>query len=39
VSIAQDGTPVEDLTRIGALEPDVGDRQEVGWTEREEDPK
>jgi hypothetical protein len=37
VSIAQDGTPVEDLTRIGALEPDVGDRQEVGWTEREEE--
>ena len=26
-----------DLTRIGALEPDVGDRQEPGWTEREED--
>ncbi len=37
VSIAPDGTPVEDLTRIGALEPDVGDRQEVGWTEREEE--
>ena len=37
VSTAQDGTPVEDLTRIGALEPDVGDRQEVGWTEREEE--
>ena len=37
VSTAQDGTPVEDLTRIGALEPDVGDRQEAGWTEREEE--
>ncbi len=30
-----DGTPLLDLTRIGALEPDVGDRQEQGWTERE----
>jgi hypothetical protein len=27
----------DDLTRIGALEPDVGDRQEQGWTEREEE--
>src|SRR5215470_9574536 len=35
VTIAEDGTPVADLTRIGALEPDVGDRQEPGWTERE----
>jgi inward rectifier potassium channel len=37
VSTARDGTPVADLTRIGALEPDVGDRQEAGWTEREEE--
>ena len=37
VTTADDGTPVLDLTRIGALEPDVGDRQEQGWTEREED--
>ena len=36
VSTARDGTPVADLTRIGAVEPDVGDRQEEGWTEREE---
>jgi inward rectifier potassium channel len=36
MSTAEDGTPVLDLTRIGALEPDVGDRQEQGWTEREE---
>jgi len=36
VTTASDGTPVLDLTRIGALEPDVGDRQEQGWTEREE---
>ncbi len=37
VSTADDGTRVADLTRIGALEPDVGDRQEWGWTEREEE--
>jgi inward rectifier potassium channel len=36
VTTARDGTPILDLTRIGALEPDVGDRQEQGWTEREE---
>jgi inward rectifier potassium channel len=36
VTTAADGTPVLDLTRIGALEPDVGDRPEQGWTEREE---
>jgi inward rectifier potassium channel len=36
VTTADDGVPVFDLTRIGALEPDVGDRQEQGWTEREE---
>ena len=35
VTTAKDGTPVLDVTRIGALEPDVGDRQEQGWTERE----
>ena len=37
VTIAEDGTPIADLRRIGALEPDVGDRQEPGWTEREEE--
>src|SRR5215831_7441491 len=36
VTTERDGTPVLDLTAIGALEPDVGDRQEQGWTEREE---
>ena len=35
VTTAKDGTPVADLTRIGALEPDVGDRPEPGWSERE----
>ena len=36
LTTAADGTPVLDLTKIGALEPDVGDRPEQGWTEREE---
>ncbi len=36
VTIAEDGTLVADLTKIGALEPDVGDHLEPGWTEREE---
>jgi len=36
VTTAADGTPVLDLTKIGALEPDVGDRPEQGWTGREE---
>jgi inward rectifier potassium channel len=35
-SIGRDGRSVADLRRIGALEPDVGDRPEPGWTEREE---
>ena len=35
VTTAKDGTPVFDVTRIGAVEPHVGDRQEQGWTERE----
>jgi hypothetical protein len=33
----EDGTPVLDLTRAGALQPDIGDRQEQGWTERGEE--
>jgi inward rectifier potassium channel len=37
VTTAEDGAPVLDLTKIGQLEPDVGDRQEQGWTEREEE--
>jgi hypothetical protein len=35
VTTARDGTPVLDLTKIGALEPDVGDREEqVGRSEK-----
>jgi inward rectifier potassium channel len=36
MSTAEDGTWVADLRRTGALEPDLGDRPEQGWTEREE---
>jgi inward rectifier potassium channel len=35
VIIAEDGTPVADLTKVGALEADEGDYTEPGWTERE----
>jgi hypothetical protein len=34
--IGNDGLPVLDLRTIGALEPDIGDWRETGWTEREE---
>ena len=36
LTTARDGTPVLDLTAIGALEPDIGARPEQGWTERQE---
>ena len=36
MTTAEDGTLVADLTRIGALEPDVGESREQGWTERED---
>ena len=36
ITIAEDGTPVADLAKISALEPDLKDRQESGWTEQEE---
>ena len=35
VTTADDGTPILDLKKIGELEPDVGDRPEQLWTERE----
>lgn len=38
VVIAEDGTPLADLTKIGALEPDAGEHVEPGWTEQEEAP-
>ena len=39
VTIEDDGTPVADLTKIGEMEPDVGEHQEQGWTEREDVPE
>jgi inward rectifier potassium channel len=35
VFVEEDGTAVADLTRIGAIEPDVGEHWEHGWTEPE----
>jgi inward rectifier potassium channel len=35
VTTGDDGTPVIDLDRIGALEPDEADRPEPGWTAQE----
>ena len=36
---SQTTAPVADLTKIGDLEPDEGDRPETGWTDREEAPE
>jgi hypothetical protein len=36
VIIAEGGTSVADLTKIGALEPDTGEHLEPDWTEWEE---
>jgi inward rectifier potassium channel len=36
IAFGDDGLPVLNLTTIGTLEPDVRDRHETGWTEREE---
>ena len=36
VTTAEDGTPIVDLTLIGALEPDIGDDfAEEGWSDRD----
>jgi inward rectifier potassium channel len=36
IAIAGDGLAVLDLRKIGALESDIGERRESGWSEREE---
>lgn len=36
VTIAEGGRPVADLSKINALEPDLKDHQESGWTEQED---
>ncbi len=37
VTVGENGIIVADLTKISALEPDVSDHQEPGWTEQEEE--
>jgi inward rectifier potassium channel len=39
ITTEEDGTPVADLTKIGEMEPDVGEHREQGWTEREDVPE
>jgi inward rectifier potassium channel len=39
ITIEADGTLVADLTKIGEMEPDVGEHPEQGWTEREDVPE
>jgi inward rectifier potassium channel len=39
ISTDDDGTPVADLRKVGALEPDTGERPESGWSEREDSPE
>jgi inward rectifier potassium channel len=39
VTLEVDGTPVADLTKIGEMEPDVGEHPEQGWTEQEAAPE
>src|SRR5208282_2340371 len=36
VTVAEDGIPITDLGKIGALEPDTGDHLEPKWTDHEE---
>ena len=39
VTTEEDGTLVADLTKIGEMEPDVGEHREQGWREREDMPE
>jgi inward rectifier potassium channel len=39
VTTEEDGTLVADLTKIGEMEPDLGEHQEHGWREREDMPE
>jgi hypothetical protein len=36
VTTEEDGTLVADLTKIGEMEPDLGEHQEQGWREWED---
>ncbi|HME24013.1 MAG TPA: ion channel [Acetobacteraceae bacterium] len=39
ITIEEDGTPVADLTKVGEMEPDIGEHTEQGWTEQEDVPE
>jgi inward rectifier potassium channel len=39
VTTEEDGTLVADLTKIGEIEPDVGEHPEQGWREQEDVPE
>jgi inward rectifier potassium channel len=39
VTAEEDGTPVADLTKIGEIEPDLGEHPEPGWMDREDVPE
>jgi inward rectifier potassium channel len=39
ISTEEDGTLVADLTKIGEMEPDVGEHPEQGWGEQEDVPE
>jgi inward rectifier potassium channel len=39
ITTEEDGTLVADLTKIGEMEPDVGERPEQGWREQEDVPE
>ena len=39
VTVEADGTLLADLTKIGEMEPDVGEHPEQGWGGREEEPE
>jgi inward rectifier potassium channel len=38
ITTEEDGMAVADLTKIGEMEPDVGEHPEQGWNEREDAP-
>jgi inward rectifier potassium channel len=39
VTIDEGGTTMADLTKIGEMEPDVGEHPEQGWGDREDMPE
>jgi inward rectifier potassium channel len=39
ITTEEDGTPMADLTKIGEIEPDLGEHPEQGWSEREDVPE